>query len=50
MSIAGTITKLARKYGVEKTGWLGIGAKSIFVLIGLSWVFVLIVYLGMQLR
>ena len=38
MSVVGTIiTKLARNYGVEKTGWLGIGAKSIFVLVGLSW-------------
>lgn len=49
MSVAGTIiTRLARTYGVEKTGWLGIGAKSIFVLVGLSWVVVVIVYLGMQ--
>jgi hypothetical protein len=51
MSLAGTIiTILARNYGVEKTGWLGIGAKSIIVLVGLSWVTVVIVYLGMQLR
>ncbi|MBR1279471.1 hypothetical protein [Bradyrhizobium sp. AUGA SZCCT0283] len=51
ISVAGTIiTKMARNYGVEKTGWLGIGAKSIFVLVCLSWVIVAIVYLGMQLQ
>jgi hypothetical protein len=51
LSIAGTIiTKLARNYGVEKKGWLGIGAKSVFMLVGLSWVVVGIVYLGMQLQ
>ncbi|MFK4489680.1 hypothetical protein [Bradyrhizobium sp. USDA 336] len=51
VSIAGTIiTKLARNHGVEKTGWLGVGAKSILVVIGLSWVLTLIVFLGMQLR
>jgi hypothetical protein len=50
MSVAGTvITRLARNYGIEKTGWLGIGAKSIFVLLGLSWVIVSVVYAGMQL-
>jgi hypothetical protein len=50
LSVAGTIiTKLARNYGIEKTGWLGIGAKSIFVLLGLSWVIVGVVYMGMQL-
>jgi hypothetical protein len=50
MSVAGTvITRLARNYGIEKTGWLGIGAKSIFVLLGLSWVIVAVVYVGMQL-
>ena len=51
LSVAGTIiTKLARNYGIEKTRWLGIGAKSIFVLLALSWVIVAIVYVGMQLR
>jgi hypothetical protein len=50
MSVAGTIiTKLARNYGIEKTGWLGIGAKSIFVVIGLSWLIVGVMYVGMQL-
>jgi hypothetical protein len=51
MSVSGTIiTKLARGHGIEKTGWLGIGAKSIFVLVGLSWVIVAFAYVGMQLR
>ena len=45
MSVAGTIiTKLAHTYGIEKTGWLGVGAKSVFVLIGLSGLIVAIVY------
>jgi hypothetical protein len=37
MSVAGTIiTKLARNCGIEKSGWLGVGGKSIVVLLGLS--------------
>ena len=50
MSVAGTIiTKLARNHGVEKTGWLGVGAKSIVVLIGIWWVIAGIVYVSMRL-
>ena len=49
ISVAGTIiTKLARNYGIEKTGWPNVGAKSIFVLIGLSWVLIGVVYIGNQ--
>jgi hypothetical protein len=39
MCVAGRfITELARNYGIEKTGWLGVGAKTVitlFVLQGL---------------
>jgi hypothetical protein len=50
MSVAGTvITKLARNYGIEKTSWLGIGGKSILVLLVLSWLIVGVVYVGMKL-
>lgn len=38
--IAGVITTLqAKKYGVRKTGWLGVGAKTAVPLIVLSWLF-----------
>lgn len=44
------ITRLARRYGIEKTGWLGIGAKAMLGLIALGWILVgaglLFVYLG----
>jgi hypothetical protein len=50
MAVAGTvITRLARKHGIEKTGWLGVGAKSILLLIGLSWIMMVVVYAGLQL-
>ena len=50
MSVAGTvITKLARNYGIEKTSWLGIGGKSILVLLVLSWLIVGVVYVGIKL-
>ena len=50
MSVAGTvITKLARNYGIEKTGWLGIGAKSILVLLFLSWLIIGVAYVGVKL-
>lgn len=50
MSVAGTvITRLARNYGIEKTGWLGIGGKSILMLLVLSWLIVAVVYLAMKL-
>lgn len=42
-SIVGSIiTRQARTYGVEKTGWLGVGGKSILYLIFLSWVLTII--------
>jgi len=34
------ITKLAKNYGIEKAGWLGVGAKSMLALVAISWVFV----------
>ena len=40
------ITRLARNYGVKKTGWLGVGGKSVLVMITLTWVIVLLVYSG----
>jgi hypothetical protein len=32
------ITRRARAYGIKKTGWLGVGAKTILALIAFSWV------------
>ena len=50
MCVARTIiTKLARNYGIEKTGWLGVGAKGVLVLFVLSWLIVAVVYAGMRL-
>lgn len=41
LAVAGTvITHQARLYGVEKTGWFGVGAKTMFSLIVLSWILV----------
>jgi len=34
------ITKLAKKYGIEKTGWLGVGARSMLTVLAMSWVVV----------
>jgi hypothetical protein len=43
------ITRRARAYGIEKTGWLGVGGKTILSLIAFSWVlvglYVLVAYL-----
>jgi len=50
MCVAGAvITRLARNYGIKKTGWLGIGAKSILVLVVLSWLIIAVVYFGIKL-
>jgi len=50
MCVAGDIiTKLARNYGIVKTGRLGVGAKSVFTLFVLSWLIVAVVYVGSQL-
>lgn len=39
MSLAGTlISKQARQHGVEKTGFLGLGAKVMFCIIALTWI------------
>ena len=44
LAIMGTmVTKLAANYGVEKTGRLGVGAKSMFGLLVLMWIPALIV-------
>ena len=40
------ITRLAKNEGVQKTGWLGVGAKSILSLIGLSWIMIGVMYLA----
>jgi hypothetical protein len=41
LAMTGTlITWRARKYGIEKPGWVGIGAKVTLSLLALSWVFV----------
>jgi hypothetical protein len=34
------ITRRARAYGVEKTGWLGVGGKTILAIVAFSWVLV----------
>jgi hypothetical protein len=34
------ITQRAQTYGIKKTGWLGVGGKTILALIALSWVLV----------
>jgi ABC-type cobalamin transport system permease subunit len=34
------ITTLAKEYGIEKTGRLGVGAKTIFGLLVMSWILV----------
>ena len=34
------ITRQARKYDVEKSGWLGVGGKAILSVLAVSWVFV----------
>src|SRR6266511_3410040 len=39
------ITKLAKNYGIEKAGWLGVGAKSMLALVAISWVFVAVLVL-----
>jgi hypothetical protein len=50
MCVAGDIiTKLARNYGIEKTGRLGVGAKAVFTLFVLSWLIVSVVYVGSKL-
>jgi hypothetical protein len=41
LCVAGSlITKLAKTYGIEKTGWLGVGAKSMLAVLAMSWVVV----------
>jgi hypothetical protein len=41
MAITGTlITWRARKYGIEKPGWVGLGARVTLSLLALSWAFV----------
>jgi hypothetical protein len=45
LSVAGLLmTRLARKYGVQKTGKLGVGAKSILSFIAAGWVFFGVLY------
>jgi hypothetical protein len=39
------ITRLSANYGIKKVGWFGLGARVVFVLIGLSWVFTAAVFL-----
>src|SRR5262249_40093555 len=34
------ITKLSKKYGIEKTGWLGVGGRSMLAVLAMSWVVV----------
>jgi hypothetical protein len=43
MGLTGTImTVQGRKYGVKKLGWLGVGGKTMFAVLVLSWVLVAI--------
>ena len=45
MSIGGTtITRLARSYGLEKSGRVGVGAKTMLGVLVLSWVLIGIFY------
>jgi hypothetical protein len=47
MGLAGfLITRLAAREGVKKTGWLGVGAKSVLSTLALSWVMVGVLYLA----
>jgi hypothetical protein len=51
MSVMGSIiTRLLRQYGIEKTGWLGVGAKIMLSLLVLSWVLVGAVFLFLYLK
>ena len=46
LCLAGSlITRLAAREGVTKTGWFGVGAKSVFSLLALIWVAVGVMYL-----
>ena len=50
MCVAGDIiTKLARNYGIEKTGRLGVGAKAVFTFFVLQGLIGAVVYLGWKL-
>jgi hypothetical protein len=41
LAATGTLmTRRARKYGIEKPGWIGLGAKVTLSILALSWVFV----------
>lgn len=45
LSVAGMLmTGLARKYGIQKTGKLGVGAKSILAFMAVGWVLLGILY------
>ena len=50
MCVAGDIiTKLARNYGIERTGRLGVGAKAVFTFFVLQGLIGAVVYLGWKL-
>jgi len=39
------ITRLSANYGIKKVGWFGLGAKVVFGLFVLSWVFTAAMFL-----
>ena len=42
MLLAGTLmTRRARRYAIQKTGWLGVGAKVMLTVLALAWLVVL---------
>jgi hypothetical protein len=43
------ITRLSANYGIKKVGWFGLGARVVFVLIGLPGVFTAAVFLSIYL-
>jgi hypothetical protein len=45
MFVAGSIiSRRAAAYGVVKTGWFGVGAKTMFSILALSWVVVAVIF------
>ncbi|HET7888269.1 MAG TPA: hypothetical protein VFL62_18760 [Bradyrhizobium sp.] len=43
------ITRLAKSYGVEKAGWVGVGARANALILAFGWIVVGVVYLGSYL-
>lgn len=38
------VTRLVRRYGIPKTGWVGVGGKTILVSMGFSWAAIGVVF------